>query len=163
MDCMHFQFVPKGMTKERMNRLFLEFYKSHFLRPRVLLGYIAMLWRSPDSLAEIPRQPGGLRPVCPDKQEAGERRLMRILMVPGNNSLSHVLKCLAVDKDLRNKGHETLIAISRKHESFLKAVSHSDYAVLPDIQERDDAGLPTVEWFRRPGQIIDCIKPKSGS
>ena len=49
MDCMHFQFVPKGMTKKRMNKLFLKFYHSHFLRPRVLLGYVAMLWRSPDS------------------------------------------------------------------------------------------------------------------
>jgi radical SAM superfamily enzyme YgiQ (UPF0313 family) len=49
MDCMHFQFVPRGMTKERMNKLFLRFYRSHFLRPRVLLGYAAMVWRSPDS------------------------------------------------------------------------------------------------------------------
>jgi radical SAM superfamily enzyme YgiQ (UPF0313 family) len=49
MDCMHFQFVPSGMTKERMNKLFLRFYRSHFLRPRVLLGYAAMVWRSPDS------------------------------------------------------------------------------------------------------------------
>lgn len=49
MDCMHFLFVPKGITKERMEKLFIEFYKSHFTRPKVLLGYIAMLWRSPDS------------------------------------------------------------------------------------------------------------------
>ncbi len=49
MDCMHFQFVPKDMTKERMNKLFLRFYRSHFLRPRVLLGYATMVWRSPDS------------------------------------------------------------------------------------------------------------------
>jgi anaerobic magnesium-protoporphyrin IX monomethyl ester cyclase len=49
MDCMHFLFVPKGITKERMEKLFIEFYKNHFTRPKVLLGYIAMLWRSPDS------------------------------------------------------------------------------------------------------------------
>lgn len=49
MDCMSFQFVPSGMTKERMEELFIGFYKSHFQRPKVLLGYLAMLWKSPDS------------------------------------------------------------------------------------------------------------------
>ena len=49
MDCMHFQFIPKGMTKEQMEKLFQKFYKTHFMRPKVLLGYAAMLWRSPDS------------------------------------------------------------------------------------------------------------------
>ncbi len=49
MDCMHFQFVPQGMEKEQLERLFIEFYKSHFKRNRVLLGYLSMLWKSPDS------------------------------------------------------------------------------------------------------------------
>jgi radical SAM superfamily enzyme YgiQ (UPF0313 family) len=49
MDCMHFQFVPKGMTQERLEELFILFYKTHFKRPRVIAGYLAMLWKSPDS------------------------------------------------------------------------------------------------------------------
>lgn len=49
MDCMHFQFVPQGMEKEQLEKLFIEFYKNHFKRHRVLLGYLAMLWKSPDS------------------------------------------------------------------------------------------------------------------
>lgn len=49
MDCMHFQFVPQGMTRETMNELFLSFYRSHFRRARTLLNYAAMVWRSPDS------------------------------------------------------------------------------------------------------------------
>jgi radical SAM superfamily enzyme YgiQ (UPF0313 family) len=49
MDCMHFVFVPKGMTRQRLEELFILFYKSHFQRPRVLWGYVTMLWRSPDS------------------------------------------------------------------------------------------------------------------
>lgn len=49
MDCMHFLFVPHGMTRERLELLFTEFYKRHYTRPQVLLGYAAMLWRSPDS------------------------------------------------------------------------------------------------------------------
>ncbi|MCK4503925.1 MAG: radical SAM protein, partial [Desulfuromonadales bacterium] len=49
MDCMSFQFVPHGMTKERMEELFNNFYRTHFQRPKVLLGYVTMLWKSPDS------------------------------------------------------------------------------------------------------------------
>lgn len=49
MDCMHFLFIPKGMTRERMEELFQRFYKTHFKRPLVLWGYFTMLWRSPDS------------------------------------------------------------------------------------------------------------------
>ena len=49
MDCMQFQFVPHGMTRERLEELFGLFYKRHFQRPAVLAGYVAMLWKSPDS------------------------------------------------------------------------------------------------------------------
>ncbi len=49
MDCMNFVFVTKGMTRERLDELFIEFYSSHFKRPRVLWGYVAMLWKSPHS------------------------------------------------------------------------------------------------------------------
>ena len=49
MDCMHFLFIPKGMTKELLEKYFLKFYKAHFLRPKVLWDYFTMLWRSPDS------------------------------------------------------------------------------------------------------------------
>ena len=49
MDCMHFQFVPHGMQQEQLEQLFIEFYKKHFQRHRVLLGYLSMLWKSPDS------------------------------------------------------------------------------------------------------------------
>jgi radical SAM superfamily enzyme YgiQ (UPF0313 family) len=49
MDCMHFLFVPQGMTRELLEQLFQRFYKKHFLRPRTLLNYATMVWRSPDS------------------------------------------------------------------------------------------------------------------
>jgi radical SAM superfamily enzyme YgiQ (UPF0313 family) len=49
MDCMHFQFVPHGMSRERLEELFILFYKSHYQRPRVIHGYLAMIWKSPDS------------------------------------------------------------------------------------------------------------------
>jgi anaerobic magnesium-protoporphyrin IX monomethyl ester cyclase len=49
MDCMEFQFVPAGISRERLDQLFVDFYRAHFTRPKVLLGYVAMLWRSPNS------------------------------------------------------------------------------------------------------------------
>ncbi len=49
MDCMDFLFIPNGMTRERLDELFINFYKSHYTRIKVLLGYVAMLWKSPDS------------------------------------------------------------------------------------------------------------------
>jgi radical SAM superfamily enzyme YgiQ (UPF0313 family) len=58
MDCMHFLFIPKGMEKGRMEELYLNFYKAHFMRPRVLLGYAAMLWRSPHSWRRFMRHAG---------------------------------------------------------------------------------------------------------
>ena len=49
LDCMHFQFVPHGLTRERLEALHQEFYKRHFLQPRVIWDYTTMAWRSPDS------------------------------------------------------------------------------------------------------------------
>jgi len=49
MDCMNFLFVPHTMTKKRLDELFIRFYKKHYTRPKVLLGYASMLWKSPDS------------------------------------------------------------------------------------------------------------------
>lgn len=49
MDCMQFQFIPKGIEQEKMEKLFIDFYKCHFQRSKVLWGYVTMLWKSPDS------------------------------------------------------------------------------------------------------------------
>jgi len=49
MDCMCFQFVPRGLELGRMEELFIDYYKSHFQRPQVIWGYVTMLWKSPDS------------------------------------------------------------------------------------------------------------------
>jgi hypothetical protein len=49
MDCMHFVFVPKGFTRERLETLYGRFYQLHYMRPKVWLGFITMLWRSPES------------------------------------------------------------------------------------------------------------------
>ena len=49
MDCMHFLFIPHGLTEDRLQELFQQFYKRHAMRPRTMFGYTTMLWKSPDS------------------------------------------------------------------------------------------------------------------
>ncbi len=85
---------------------------------------------------------------------------MRYLLIPGNNSLSHVAKCLAIGEVLLSKGHETLVAVNQKHAQFLKKID-VDHLVLPDIQEIDMSPFPTTAWFKQPMRIIDCIKKEA--
>ncbi|HDS15461.1 MAG TPA: radical SAM protein [Proteobacteria bacterium] len=49
MDCMSFQFIPDGMHRAQLEKLFLEFYQAHFKRPQTLFNYLALLKDSPDS------------------------------------------------------------------------------------------------------------------
>jgi anaerobic magnesium-protoporphyrin IX monomethyl ester cyclase len=59
MDCMHFLFIPRGMTEELMEKLFVRFYQKHFMRPKILLAFVAMIWRSPDSWKRFVMNIGG--------------------------------------------------------------------------------------------------------
>jgi radical SAM superfamily enzyme YgiQ (UPF0313 family) len=59
MDCMHFLFVPKGMDREQLERLYADFYRTHYTRLRILWGYFAMLWQSPDSWRRFVANLGG--------------------------------------------------------------------------------------------------------
>jgi len=82
---------------------------------------------------------------------------MKYLLVPENNSLSHVAKALAIREALMNRGHEALVAISEKRAWFLRQMD-VPYVVLPDLQESDGSGFPSVEWFRRPGTITHSVE-----
>jgi anaerobic magnesium-protoporphyrin IX monomethyl ester cyclase len=49
MDCMNIVFVPNGMEANDIERLFLEFYKSYYMRYKTIWNFITMFWKSPDS------------------------------------------------------------------------------------------------------------------
>ncbi len=83
-------------------------------------------------------------------------RSRKYLLVPGNNSLSHIVKCLAISEALAARGHSTCVAVSKRHSPFLRGLA-IDHIVLPDIQETDESGFPSVAWFRQPQKVIDCI------
>ena len=82
---------------------------------------------------------------------------MKFLLIPGNNSLSHVAKCAAIEFELSRRGHTVLIAVSSKHAGFMRQLG-LPCAVLPDIQESDDGALPSLNWFRSPELLAACIQ-----
>jgi radical SAM superfamily enzyme YgiQ (UPF0313 family) len=49
MNCTNFVFIPSGLTLERLEDRFREFYRRHFERYHILFDYVTMIWRSPDS------------------------------------------------------------------------------------------------------------------
>jgi hypothetical protein len=72
---MHFLFVPKGMTKKLLDKLYVRFYMKHLIRPKMLLSYITMIWRSPDSWKRFLLNLGGfLRFALTDKRIADTRK-----------------------------------------------------------------------------------------
>lgn len=83
--------------------------------------------------------------------------MMKFLLIPGNNSLSHLAKCLALEAELTGRGHGVLIAVAQKHAWFLERLGKA-HAVLPDIQEADDGPAPAWEWFRCIERIQSCIR-----
>ena len=85
---------------------------------------------------------------------------MRFLFIPGNNSLSHAAKCLAVRERLVSRGHNCLIAITQGNSHFLKDQG-CEYVILPDIQEINGAGFPSISWFTDHQRIIECIKAEA--
>jgi anaerobic magnesium-protoporphyrin IX monomethyl ester cyclase len=73
MDCMHTVFVPHGMTAEDIERLFMEFYRRYYTRPKTLWNFVAMAWKSPDSWKRfIANAPRFLRFACANRRIAEE-------------------------------------------------------------------------------------------
>lgn len=55
MNCMNFVFVPHGMTKAQLEKLYDEFIRRFYHRTRIHWGYTRMLWRSPRSILKFLR------------------------------------------------------------------------------------------------------------
>jgi radical SAM superfamily enzyme YgiQ (UPF0313 family) len=49
MNALNFTFVPKGFSRESLEERYREFNRRYYARPRVLLNYATMIWKSPDS------------------------------------------------------------------------------------------------------------------
>jgi len=82
---------------------------------------------------------------------------MKILLIPSNNSLSHLAKCAALEAELASRGHAVLTAVSNRHIGFVQRLGLT-YAVLPDIQEADGGALPSLAWFRSPQRLAACVQ-----
>lgn len=85
---------------------------------------------------------------------------MKFLLIPENNSLSHVAKCLAIREALTGRGHEALLAVSRKGSGFLRRLD-IPHEIVPDIQGEGEAGFPNIHWFRNPRVLAECIETEA--
>ena len=81
---------------------------------------------------------------------------MRFLIVPENNSLSHIAKSLAICDGLFERNHEVLLAVGQRWVSFVQRTK-IPYVVLEDIRDCSDSGFPSVGWFRDDTNIDTVI------
>lgn len=84
----------------------------------------------------------------------------RFLLLPGNNTLSHVAKCLALRSVLEARGHEAVLAVSAARAAFLDRLGERRYHLLPDIQEADGGALPGFVWFR-PERVETVVRAET--
>ncbi|MEJ5167146.1 MAG: B12-binding domain-containing radical SAM protein, partial [Thermoanaerobaculia bacterium] len=50
MNCLNFVFIPRGFTKEELEKLYDSFFKRFYGRPKMLFKFFSMLWKSPESV-----------------------------------------------------------------------------------------------------------------
>jgi UDP:flavonoid glycosyltransferase YjiC (YdhE family) len=82
---------------------------------------------------------------------------MKLLLIPENNSLSHIAKCLSIMAILQTNGHEVHLACSEQHHAFLTHLGIRHH-ILADIQETDCGGFPSYKWFSNIEIITACIQ-----
>lgn len=49
MNALNFVFVPTGLNQDKLEKRYREFYRRYFTRPKILLNYASMIWKSPHS------------------------------------------------------------------------------------------------------------------
>lgn len=50
MNCLNFVFIPKGFKKDELEKYYDLFFKRFYGRPKMLLKYFSMFWKSPESV-----------------------------------------------------------------------------------------------------------------
>ncbi len=84
---------------------------------------------------------------------------MKLLLLPANNTLSHIAKCLALRACLAARDHVIRLAASRRHAPFLERL-RVPHLVLPDIQEGDHGSIPSMAWFE-PDRFATCVRAEA--
>ncbi|HNX50978.1 MAG TPA: radical SAM protein [Thermoanaerobaculaceae bacterium] len=77
MNCANFVFIPRGFTRERLEELYLRFYRAFYKRPAGVLNFVSMLWKSPESWRRVLGNAGAF---------AGAARQMKLRATPGASS-----------------------------------------------------------------------------
>ena len=74
--------------------------------------------------------------------------MSHVLLLPGNNTLSHVAKALVLRSALQAHGHTVSLAINAARADFLHRNAIPFEHVLPDLQDADGGNRPSSFWFR---------------
>ena len=74
--------------------------------------------------------------------------MSHVLLLPGNNTLSHVAKALVLRSALQARGHTVSLAINAARADFLHRNAIPFEHVLPDLQDADGGNRPSSFWFR---------------
>jgi UDP:flavonoid glycosyltransferase YjiC (YdhE family) len=77
---------------------------------------------------------------------------MKLLLAAQTNSLSHLVKCLAIRKGLLAQGHEVVLAAGQRHRQFLQQQGIT-FTYLPSLQDGGGDSFPSIDWFMRPAEI----------
>jgi UDP:flavonoid glycosyltransferase YjiC (YdhE family) len=84
---------------------------------------------------------------------------MRFLILPSSNSLSHSAKGAAIQASLTTRGHQVVMAASRRNASFLAGLG-LEHELLPDIPDADSSANPTIRWFQ-PQRFAECVQAEA--
>jgi UDP:flavonoid glycosyltransferase YjiC (YdhE family) len=68
-----------------------------------------------------------------------------------------VAKCLALRTALLARGHQVLVAVSGGSAQWFSERG-LECRLLPDIQDIDGSGYPTLDWFSDPRRLEACIR-----
>ena len=74
--------------------------------------------------------------------------MSHVLLLPGNNTLSHVAKALVLRSALQARGHTVSLAINAARADFLRRNAIPFEHILPDLQDADGGNRPSSFWFR---------------
>jgi len=81
---------------------------------------------------------------------------MKWLLAAQTNSLSHLMKTLAIREGLTARGREVVLAAGSRHHQILQRLG-IPFQPLPSLQQ-DGGGFPSIDWFMHPALVRQVVE-----
>lgn len=95
-------------------------------------------------------------------QRMGREIVGRILFFPGGSSLSHLNHCLRIARQLEERGHLVMFAISARHTGWA-SLHGIEFRIVPEPWEQDESDHPTTAWFMDRDFLLHCIMEEAAA